>query len=343
MYNLHRLRLLRELQLRGTLAAVAAALSYSPSTVSQQLALLEKEAGAVLLERSGRRVRLTVQAQILVGHAEAVFQRLEQAQSDIAASLTRLTGELRVASFQTAAHTLVPAAITELQVSHPDLRVLLTHDEPEHTIPRLLARDFDLVLTEQYPGDVPAASPGTTAQPLCADRLRVAVPAGRPGLAGTAAAGLAGTAPAASTGGPGISADTGGPAISAAEYGAGPEWSVADLAALAAVPWIMEPADSAAGRWARALCRQAGFEPDVRFESADMLLHARMAGQGHAAALLPDLVWADGAPGVTLASLPPEQSTRQIRTVCRAGGDRNPAVTQLRAALARGAATLRTP
>jgi DNA-binding transcriptional LysR family regulator len=118
---------------------------------------------------------------------------------------------------------------------------------------------------------------------------------------------------------------------------------VADLAALRAVPWIMEPADSAAGRWARALCRQAGFEPDVRFESADMLLHARMAEQGHAAALLPDLVWAGGASGVMLASLPAEQSTRQIRTVCRAGADRNPAVAQLRAALARGAATLRTP
>lgn len=335
MYNLHRLRLLRELQLRGTLAAVAAALSYSPSTVSQQLALLEKEAGAVLLERSGRRVRLTAQAQILVGHAEAVFQRLEQAQSDIAASLTRLTGELRVASFQTAAHTLVPAAITELQASHPGLRVLLTHGEPEHTIPRLLARDFDLVLTEQYPGHLPAASPGTTAQPLCADRLRVAVPAGLPGPAGAG--------PGAGPGGPGVSADTAGPGVSATEHSAGPEWSVADLAALRAVPWIMEPADSAAGRWARALCRQAGFEPDVRFESADMLLHARMAEQGHAAALLPDLVWAGGASGVTLASLPPEQSTRQIRTVCRAGGDRNPAVAQLRATLARSAATLRAP
>jgi DNA-binding transcriptional LysR family regulator len=331
MYNLHRLRLLRELQLRGTLAAVAAALSYSPSTVSQQLALLEKEAGAVLLERAGRRVRLTAQAQILVGHAEAVFQRLEQAQSDIAASLTRLTGELRVASFQTAAHTLVPAAITELQASHPGLRVLLTHGEPEHTIPRLLARDFDLVLTEQYPGHLPAASPGTTALPLCADRLRVAVPAGRPGPAGAGPAG------------PAVGAAADGPGGSATEHSAGPEWSVADLAALRAVPWIMEPADSAAGRWARALCRQAGFEPDVRFESADMLLHARMAEQGHAAALLPDLVWAGGASGVMLASLPAEQSTRQIRTVCRAGADRNPAVAQLRAALARGAATLRTP
>jgi DNA-binding transcriptional LysR family regulator len=335
MYNLHRLRLLRELQLRGTLAAVAAALSYSPSTVSQQLALLEKEAGAVLLERAGRRVRLTAQAQILVGHAEAVVQRLEQAQSDIAASLTRLTGELRVASFQTAAHTLVPAAITELQASHPGLRVLLTHGEPEHTIRRLLARDFDLVLTEQYPGHLPAASPGTTALPLCADRLRVAVPAGRPGPAGAG--------PAAGPAGPAVSAAADGPGGSATEHSAGPEWSVADLAALRAVPWIMEPADSAAGRWARALCRQAGFEPDVRFESADMLLHARMAEQGHAAALLPDLVWAGGASGVTLASLPAEQSTRQIRTVCRAGGDRNPAVAQLRAALARSAATLRTP
>ncbi|KEP75212.1 LysR family transcriptional regulator, partial [Microbacterium sp. SUBG005] len=69
MFDLRRLRLLHELSVRGTLAAVAEALSYSPSTISQQLALLEKEAGVALLEPDGRRVRLTAQGAALAAHA----------------------------------------------------------------------------------------------------------------------------------------------------------------------------------------------------------------------------------------------------------------------------------
>ena len=65
MLDLRRLRLLREVKLRGTLAEVAEALNYSPSAVSQQLALLEKEVGVPLLRKSGRRVTLTPQAEIL--------------------------------------------------------------------------------------------------------------------------------------------------------------------------------------------------------------------------------------------------------------------------------------
>ena len=76
MLELRRLRLLRELQIRGTLAEVAAALHQSPSSVSQQLALLEHEVGVELLRKVGRRVQLTPQAEILVEHAAAILDRL---------------------------------------------------------------------------------------------------------------------------------------------------------------------------------------------------------------------------------------------------------------------------
>ena len=66
MLDVHRLRLLRELDRRGTLAAVARALSYSPSAISQQLSQLEAETGVTLLEPAGRGVRLTPLARILV-------------------------------------------------------------------------------------------------------------------------------------------------------------------------------------------------------------------------------------------------------------------------------------
>ena len=84
MLDVRRLRLLVELSRRGTLAAVAEALAYSPSSVSQQLSQLEKEVGVPLLVQVGRRAQLTPQAELLVGHAQAVLERLEEAEADVA-------------------------------------------------------------------------------------------------------------------------------------------------------------------------------------------------------------------------------------------------------------------
>ena len=95
--DLHRLRLLRELKHRGTLAAVAEALAYTPSAISQQLSVLETEAGVPLLERAGRRVRLTPAAERLVEHTEAILERLEQARADLDASAASISGTVRIA------------------------------------------------------------------------------------------------------------------------------------------------------------------------------------------------------------------------------------------------------
>ena len=86
MLDVRRLRLLRELQTRGTVTAVAEALSYTPSAVSQQLATLEREAGVPLVERHGRRLRLTDAGRGLAGHAGAVIERLELAEAELAAA-----------------------------------------------------------------------------------------------------------------------------------------------------------------------------------------------------------------------------------------------------------------
>ena len=110
MLDLHRLRLLRELRERGTIAAVADALQYTPSAVSQQLAVLEREAGVPLLERAGRGVRLTDAGLVLANHAEALLERVELAESDLAAVSGKVAGRARIASFQSAAfHLAVPA------------------------------------------------------------------------------------------------------------------------------------------------------------------------------------------------------------------------------------------
>ncbi|WP_458247916.1 LysR family transcriptional regulator [Streptomyces sp. MAI_2237] len=295
MFDLHRLRLLRELKHRGTLAAVAAALSYAPSSVSQQLSQLEAEVGVPLLEPVGRRVRLTAQAEILVAHTEAVLERLERAEADIAASLTDLTGTLRVASFQTAALALVPAALCLLRDRHPRLRVHVTQREPERALMALQARDFDLVLAEEYPGDPHPRPAELEQESLLVDPLRLAVPES----AGT-------------------------------QEGSRPK---AALRALAGHPWVMEPEGTAARHWAMSLCRDAGFEPDVRFETTDLLLHRRLVERRLAAAFLPDLVWSGQPPTVALRRLPRARSTRRVVTVVRRGGGLHPAVQACRSAL----------
>ncbi|MGM1063703.1 LysR family transcriptional regulator [Saccharothrix sp. Mg75] len=293
MLDVHRLRLLREVHRLGTLAAVARALSYSPSAISQQLAQLEAEAGVRLLEPVGRGVRLTEQARVLVRHTEVILHRLELARSELAASLDEVTGTLRVASFQTVVLALVPRALTLVAERHPHLRVEITHREPDAAYAGLLTRDHDLVLGEEYPGLPAPPDPGVETEDLVHDELRMALPARGPHRRAT-------TRPAD----------------------------------LASVPWVLEPAGTAAGRWARAACRALGFEPDVRFESPDALLQVHLVETGLAAALLPDLLWTDRAHGVRLRHLP-SRPHRRLFTAVRSGATTHPAVRAFREALHR--------
>ena len=178
MLDLRRLRLLRELARRGTITAVAEALSYSPSAVSQQLTALEKETGVRLLEPAGRRVRLTPQADLLVAHAQVLLEDMERAEAALARSLSETAGTLRVAAFQTAVLALVPHALSQLARQHPSLRVEVTELEPELALPALIAGEFDLVLCEEYPG-FPLPRPRETERhDLFTDELRLITPAG---------------------------------------------------------------------------------------------------------------------------------------------------------------------
>ena len=178
MLDLRRLRLLRELARRGTITAVAEALSYSPSAVSQQLTALEKETGVRLLEPAGRRVRLTPQADLLVAHTQVLLEDMERAESALARSLSETAGTLRVAAFQTAVLALVPHALSQLARQHPSLRVEITELEPELALPALIAGEFDLVLCEEYPG-FPLPRPRETERhDLFTDELRLITPAG---------------------------------------------------------------------------------------------------------------------------------------------------------------------
>ena len=176
MLDVRRLRLLRELAHRGTIAAVADALAFTPSAVSQQLAALEREAGVALLERTGRKVVLTPTGRDLVTHAEAVLEILEQASADLAGAREGLAGPLRVGTFPSAARTLVPSALAILAREHPRLEPMVEEIDPAQVADALRGGELDVALEHDYdfvPSDPDA---GLGSEPLLEERMYLAAP-----------------------------------------------------------------------------------------------------------------------------------------------------------------------
>jgi len=293
MLDVRRLRLLRELQIRGTLAGVAEALSFSPSAVSQQLSQLEKDVGVELLRSSGRRVVLTPQAEILVSHTAEVLRTLERAEAELASSLTTITGTVRVAVFQSAALALMPDALSIMESEYPEVRVEMVQREPETALRETWARDFDLVIAEQYPGHAAPRYPELDRRTLTTDTIRLATPPADQGRLHPSAIGQASDA-----------------------------------------AWVMEPRGTASRHWAEQACRRAGFEPDVRFETADLQSHIRLVESGNALALLPDLVWIGRGTTARLVLLP-EHPQRTIFTSVREASSTRPAIVAVREVLDR--------
>ena len=221
---------------------------------------------------------------------------------------------MRIAVVQSAAHAMVPQALTLLRSEHPDLRVEVTEREPDVGLFEVAARDFDLVIAEQYPGHTRAHRDDLDRVHLASDAIRLALP---PHPAG------GGASPEATR--------------IEATRDAG-----SDLAAASAMPWVLEPQGTASREWAEQLCRDAGFEPDVRFETADLMAHIRLIRSGNAAGLLPDLVWAGEAPSVTLVDLPGHPE-REVFSSTRLAAAARPAVVACRDALARAARASAVP
>ena len=177
MIDVRRLRLLFELSHRGTITAVADALAYTPSAVSQQLAALEREAGVPLLERSGRRVALTPAGAVLTRYAESVFAVLEEASAALAATRTSLTGPLRIGAFPTAARTMLPPALVTLGREHPGLELMVTELDPVAVPGALRAGTLDVALTFVYDYVPAEPDPALDTEPLLEEPVYLAAAA----------------------------------------------------------------------------------------------------------------------------------------------------------------------
>ncbi|MEV0306119.1 DNA-binding transcriptional LysR family regulator [Nonomuraea fuscirosea] len=166
MLDPRKLHLLRELARRGTIAAVAEAVTFTPSAVSQQLSALEREAGVRLLERTGRTVALTPAGHLLVEHAQAVLEQLERASAALAAVRGGPSGPLRIGAFPTAARVLLPPALATLTGAHPGLEPMVSEIDPADVSAALRAGELDVALVHEYDFVPPVTDASTETEPL---------------------------------------------------------------------------------------------------------------------------------------------------------------------------------
>ena len=180
MLDVRRLRLLSDLDRLGTIAAVAALHTYTPSAVSQQLAALEREAGVALLQRSGRRVALTAAGQMLVRHAATVLTALEQTTAALAAVRCGPTGLIRIGAHPTAVRTVLPAALVTLGRDHPALELSVSELDPVAVPGALRDHRLDVGLLHDYDVVPAAADPALESVALLDETVSLATAPGAP-------------------------------------------------------------------------------------------------------------------------------------------------------------------
>lgn len=176
MLGMWRLQLLREVARRGTLKAAAQAMSITPSAVSQQLKILEQEAGATLLEPHGRLVRLTDAGLMLVRHADVIAAAIAAAEAELAAARDEIVGTLSVAAFPTAARAVMPQVLATLGHNHPKLRLMLRDLESSESLLALQVDEIDVAVVDEYDEGSQVRSPGVDTVEIFRDPLYVAIP-----------------------------------------------------------------------------------------------------------------------------------------------------------------------
>jgi DNA-binding transcriptional LysR family regulator len=304
MLDARRLRLLSEFAERGSIAATAAALGYTPSAVSQQLTTLEREAGAVLLDRTARSAELTDAGWRLVGHARRILAMIESAEADLSAREQEPQGRVVVTAFPTAAAAFAPALAHSLRV-HPGLTLLLRQTQRAEGLRPVRSGEADIALVDDWSGRLPGQQPqnqqGLLAfHRLLRDPLVLVVPRAHP-VAGR---------------------------------------SRIQMRALREEAWMVTPEGEPSRQAVDRLFANAGGAPPVSWEFEGLGTILSLVAQGIGIAAVPRLALAAGAGRVVVRELPGAVPARDVYAVVRASSVRRPATSVALAALHAAAESL---
>jgi DNA-binding transcriptional LysR family regulator len=287
MLDVRRLRVLREVIAHGSFSAAAEALHLSQSAVSQQIAALEREVGLALLERTSDGPKLTSAGEALMEHGDAVICRLEEAERALAQIAGLEGGRLRLASFPTASATLMTRALALFRQRFPKVELEFTEAETEDSYPALKRGDLDLAIVFDYPGFPLEFSRDVEAELILEEPMRVALPPGHP--------------------------------LAAAKS--------VRIEDLSEEDWLCGALPSSCRFQVINLCREAGFEPKISFQSDDYEVIKGFVAGGLGVSLLPEL--AGGDPEIELRSVRGRKTVRRLYAVTREEEARPPAAEQM--------------
>jgi DNA-binding transcriptional LysR family regulator len=302
MLDTRRLRVLCEVARHGSFSAAADTLGYTQPAVSRQIATLEAEVGTMLVRRVPQGAVLTDAGQLLVERGEEILARLRGAESELRALAGLEAGRLRLASFASAAASIVPLAIARFRERHPGVELTIVMADPIDSLPRLRAGELDMALSHDPAGvalddtgslTVGGGSGGIEFVHLFDDPMYVAMPAGHP-LANL-------------------------PAL--------------ELSQFAHEPWMLATTHTCPdSRLFLRACHAAGFEPEIAFQNDDYPAILGFVAAGVGVALVPDMVARSVREDVVVRELDPPTPSRPILAALPAGY-RSPAAGAMLAVL----------
>ncbi|HEX8207867.1 MAG TPA: LysR family transcriptional regulator [Solirubrobacteraceae bacterium] len=286
MLDVKRLRVLREVAAKGSFSAAAESLAYTQSAVSQQIAVLEREAGTRLVDRSARGVRLTDAGRALVRHADVILARLRDAEAELEAIAGLRGGRVRLVSFASAGATMVPRAIALFRERHPAVELTLQPAEQEEAMEALRGGEADIALTIDAEF-CSIAAPDVDLTHLLDDPMYAVLPRDHP-LAAK----------------PRIKLEE----LREDAWLAGSERGCPDTMILIRA------------------CNSAGFEPHIAFHSDDYLAIQGFVAAGVGVSLIPDLALLAVRDDVAIRALKSQPPTRRIQAATLRDGYRSPAI-----------------
>jgi DNA-binding transcriptional LysR family regulator len=238
-----------------------------------------------LLERTNEGPKLTDAGRALLVHAEAAIARLEEAEHELAAIAGLEGGELRMASFPSASVTILTEALSRFSKAYPKVSLTVTEAEPEESVRMLKAADIDLAIVFDYPLLSSSADRDVDQVLLLTESMHLALPRDHP----KARAGR----------------------VSLAEF--------------ADEPWLCGVRPSSCGELIVKACREAGFEPQIAFESEEYQVLQGYVAAGLGVTLLPDMVLPTLHPELVIRPTDPEAPQRRVWAAVRAKGARSAA------------------
>jgi DNA-binding transcriptional LysR family regulator len=288
-----KLRLLDELDRRGTIAATAEALHLTPSAVSQQIAGLSRDIGVPLLERRGRTVVLTGQARLLLSHAEGMRELAERTRTALESWADGTAGYVRIASLTTGITALVAPAFACLRAHRPGLTLQVIEREPREALDLLDAGEVEIIVTVDYPGAPSRQDARYHRADLIDDVMDAVLPASHPLVS----------------------------------------QSSVDLADLANEVWVGAADWDPCGHIVNGICAASGFTPDVQHHTREWDAVAALVAAGAGVALVPRSAQPLRPSGLVVLPVTGAPATRALFALLRAGTETDPAIATVLKAL----------